>query len=93
VSEILALEVQKTLDFYKTTTRSEDIREIYLSGGACRTQGLQEILQDKFQIPVVFLNPFKRIRASERTFPPAMLETLASDFAVAVGLATRSTGK
>lgn len=93
VSEILVLEVQKTLDYYKTATRSEDIREIYVSGGASRTQGFRECLQDKFQIPVSFLNPFRKVRTNERIHPPELLEQLASDFAVAVGLATRSAGR
>jgi len=93
VSEILVLEVQKTLDYFKTTTRLEDIREIYISGGASRTPGFQTCLQEKFQLPVSFLNPFRRVKANDKVFPPATLEELASDFAIAVGLALRTTGR
>ena len=93
VSEILVLEAQKTLDYFKTTTRLEDIREIYISGGASRTPGFQTCLQEKFQLPVSFLNPFRRVKANDKVFPPATLEELASDFAIAVGLALRTTGR
>ncbi len=93
VSEILVLEVQKTLDYFKTTSRLEDIREMYVSGGACRTPGFQVCLQEKFQIPVTFLNPFNRIKVNDKQFPASTIEELASDFAVAVGLALRTTGR
>jgi len=93
VSEILVLEVQKTLDYFKTTSRLEDIREIYISGGASRTPGFQVCLQEKFQIPVNFLNPFNKIKVNEKVFPPSSIEELASDFSIAVGLALRTTGR
>jgi type IV pilus assembly protein PilM len=93
VSEILVLEVQKTLDYFKTTSRMEDIREIYLSGGACRTSGFQSCLQEKFQIPVSFLNPFKRIKTNNKTLPGSAVDELASEFAIAVGLALRTSGR
>jgi type IV pilus assembly protein PilM len=93
VSEILVLEVQKTLDYFKTTSRMEDIREIYISGGACRTAGFQSCLQEKFQIPVSFLNPFKRIKTNDKTLAASTVDATASDFAVAVGLALRTAGR
>lgn len=92
VSEILALEVQKTLDYFKTTVRSLDVNEIYLSGGASRTEGLREHFEQKFQLPIHVLNPFQRIRTDGRGIPSHRVGDLAPDFAVAVGLALRSHG-
>lgn len=92
VSDILALEIQKTFDYFKTTVRSQDINEIYLSGGGSRTAGFREYLQQKFQMPVQIFNPFKRIRTNGQRFPSAYLEDQACDFAVAVGLALRCAG-
>jgi type IV pilus assembly protein PilM len=89
VTENLVLEVQKTLDYFKTTTHSEDVREIYISGGTSRTTGLREVFEEKFQVPVHFLDPFKKIKVDQR---PDSLKTSAPDFAVAVGLALRSAG-
>ncbi len=89
VSENLVLEVQKTLDYFKTTTHSEDVSEMYISGGGCRIAGLRDFFQEKFQVPVTFLDPFKQIRILSQ---PGFLESPASDFAVAVGLALRSAG-
>lgn len=89
VSENLALEVEKTFDYFKTTTNSEEIQEIYLSGGASRTSGLREYLAEKFHVPVEFLNPFRRIVANGKS-SSFDLETSASDYAIAVGLALRT---
>ncbi|MGH9340702.1 MAG: type IV pilus assembly protein PilM [Acidobacteriota bacterium] len=90
VSEILTLEIQKTFDYFRTTVYSEEIREIYLSGGASRSQGLREFLKKNFQIPVEFLNPFKRIRTENGDFTPDALNEMAADFGIAIGLALRT---
>ncbi len=90
VSENLVLEVEKTFDYFKTTTESEEIEEIYISGGASRTEGLRDYFEEKFRVPVQYLNPFKRIDTSKQEFPAEFLNGLSSDFAVAVGLALRS---
>jgi len=89
VSENLALEVEKTFDYFKTTTNSNEIQEIYLSGGASRTAGLREYLAEKFHVPVEFLNPFRRISANGKE-PSFELGTSASDYVIAVGLALRT---
>jgi type IV pilus assembly protein PilM len=81
------MEIHKTFDYFGTTIRSRDIDEVYLSGGASRTEGLREYLQDRLRVQVQFLNPFKQILTQGRQFSSSLLNELAPDFAVAVGLA------
>jgi len=90
VSEILSLEVEKTFDFFKSTSDVSDIREVYLSGGACRTEGLREFLEEKLEMPVAFLDPFKNIEVTEGKVSPDYIHEMSTDFAVAVGLALRA---
>lgn len=90
VSEILALEVQKTFDYFRSTTRYEDIQRIYISGGASQTEGLRAYLEETFQLPVEFLDPFKHIRADESALASVLFNERATDFAVAIGLALRA---
>ncbi len=90
VSEILALEIEKTFDFFKSTSDVAEIREVHLSGGACRTEGLRELLDDKLEIPVAYLDPFKNVSVQEGKVPSEYIEDMATDFAVAVGLALRA---
>ncbi len=89
VSEIFVLEVQRTLDFFRATIDSQGVGEIILSGGASRTQGLREFLEERLGIPVTLLNPFKRISSGRSGFPSASPANHAADLAVGVGLALR----
>ncbi len=90
VSENLLLEVEKTLDYFKTTTYAEDIQQMLLSGGASKTRGLRESLADKFQFPVEFLDPFKKIGGVESHLMGEESESARTDYAIAVGLALRT---
>ncbi len=89
VSEILTLEVLKTFDFFKTTTQSVELAEVYLSGGASRTSGLRKHLQERLEIPVEYLNPFLKI-GGDGKFSEEELKEMAPHFTVAVGLALRT---
>ena len=92
VSQDVGGEVQKTLDFFKATTAGEQVSKIVLSGGSSRIGGLQELLAERFGVPVEMFNPFQSIEASSKQFPQERLQELAPDMAVAVGLALRKAG-
>ncbi len=92
VSQDVASEVQKTLDFYKATSAGEAVNKIILSGGSCRIPGLQEMLAERFGVPVEMFNPFQAIQVNDKKFPPEMIQELAPTLAVAVGLALRRAG-
>jgi type IV pilus assembly protein PilM len=85
-SENVLLEVQKTFDFFKTTTGLDHITRIMVSGGAARVDGLDEMLRERFDTPIEMMNPFKQIAyegAGGDAGPTA---------AVAVGLGLRRVG-
>ncbi|GAB4233941.1 MAG: type IV pilus assembly protein PilM [Acidobacteriota bacterium] len=90
VSQNLVLEVEKTLDYFKTTTYAEDVQQMYLTGGASRTPGLLEALSNQLQFAVDWFDPFQRIELPEQLVRPAARETVAAEFAIAVGLALRT---
>ena len=50
VSDILALEVKKTFDFYRATAQESDvsIQKILLAGGGSKLPGLPEFLAQTF---------------------------------------------
>lgn len=91
VSEIISLEIQKTFDFFKSTTTVERIDRMLVSGGAAHTPGLIEALARKFSIPVDKFDSFKNISYDPKRFPPSIVKDRAPDMAVAVGLALRMT--
>lgn len=90
VTEIICLEIQKTYDFFKTTTTIDHIERMIVSGGAAHTPGLIETLAGRFEIPVEKFNSFKKISFNPRRFPASMIADRAPDLAIAIGLALRS---
>jgi type IV pilus assembly protein PilM len=92
VSENVAMEIQKTFDFFRATSQEDRIDQIYLSGGTAKIRGLRDLLAERFDAPVELLNPFLNVRYSEKDFDPAFLEDMGPAAAIAVGLAARRVG-
>jgi type IV pilus assembly protein PilM len=90
VSEILLLEVQKTFDFFHQTSPSETINHIYIAGGSARVEGLAELMEAEFKVPVEVLNPFRRVTINANKFDLDYINAVAPRMTVAVGLALRS---
>jgi hypothetical protein len=55
------------------------------------SEGFKERLSKHLEVPVETLDPFRRIKYSERHFSRVRLQALAPDMALAVGLALRAT--
>jgi type IV pilus assembly protein PilM len=88
VTENVLLEIQKTFDFFKATSSSEQMDRIMLSGGASRVDGFREMLSDRFNAPVEEFDPFRAVTWDAKKLGGDLKE-LASTAAVAVGLALR----
>jgi type IV pilus assembly protein PilM len=91
VSDILALEVRKTMDFYRATAAEGEaaIQKILLAGGGSKLPGLGEYLAKRFEIPVEVFDPFRQIQVDPAKFDPDYMREIVSEMAVAVGLALR----
>jgi len=89
VSRELALEVQRTFDYFASTAESERIGKIVLSGGCAELPGLTEYLAATWGIPVETARPFDRIDAGRYADEVA---AAGASLAVAVGLALRRPG-
>jgi type IV pilus assembly protein PilM len=91
VTEIVALEIQKTFDFYRATTDDSEIvmQKILISGGGSKLKGLAEDLSARLELPVEVLDPFRQIKVDTRKFDPDYLSEIMPEMAVAVGLAVR----
>ena len=90
VSDMLALEISKTFDFYRATADDDgSVQKILISGGGSKLRGLPEYLSNRFEIPVERLDPFRRINFDARRFDPDYMREVVPEMAVAVGLALR----
>ena len=91
-TENVLLEVQKTFDFFKTTTGLDHITRIMVSGGAARVDGFDELLRERFDTPIEMLDPFKQIAFDPGPSNAAQGGDVGPTAAVAVGLALRRVG-
>src|ERR671926_237833 len=90
VSDMLALEISKTFDFYRATADDDgSVQKILISGGGSKLRGLPEYLSNRFEIPVERLDPFRKISFDARRFDPDYMREVVPEMAVAVGLALR----
>jgi type IV pilus assembly protein PilM len=89
VSRELALEVQRTFDYFASTAESERIGKIVLSGGCAQLPGLTEYLSSTWGVPVETAHPFNRIDPGRYADD---VTGAAPSLAVAVGLALRRAG-
>ena len=91
VSDILALEIRKTMDFYRATAEEseEAIQKILIAGGGSKLPGLPDYLARRFEIPVEVFDPFRQIQVDVRKFDPDYMKEIIPDMAIAVGLALR----
>ena len=91
VTDIVAMEIQKTFDFYRATTEDNQtvVQKILISGGGSKLQGLAADLSRRLELPVEVLNPFRHINVDTRKFDPDYLSEIMPEMAVAVGLAMR----
>lgn len=91
VSDILALEIQKTMDFYRATVEDGGVavEKILVSGGGSKLTGLIDFLAKQFEIPVEIFDPFRKIKVDSRGFDPEYMREVIPEMAIAVGLALR----
>ncbi|HLG14169.1 MAG TPA: type IV pilus assembly protein PilM [Blastocatellia bacterium] len=90
VSDMLGLEIQRTLDFFRATAvDSSAIDRMLIAGGSSKVAELTEYLSEKFQLPVERFDSFRSIRFDHKRFDDEYLRELSPNMAIAVGLAVR----
>ena len=91
VTEIVAMEIQKTFDFYRATTDDTEtqVQKILISGGGSKLVGLADELSQRLELPVEVLDPFRKINVDPKKFDPDYMNEIVPEMAVAVGLAVR----
>ncbi len=90
ISENIALEVRRSLDFYAASPTQLPITSIYLCGGGSRIPGFSNMLSEMVGFPVEYLNPFAKVACSGRQFNEEYLAAISSGAAVPIGLALRN---
>ncbi len=86
--ENAALEVQRALQFFFTSTPHNSVEHIVLAGGCACLPGLDEAVSSRVKVPAVVANPFANMQISQR-IPLKKLVGDAPSLMIACGLALR----
>jgi type IV pilus assembly protein PilM len=93
VNEDVGSEIQKTLDFFKQISATDQsIDRLFITGGAAQVLRLKEALAERLHTQVELMNPFRRIQPAGRDVPADVLNDMTPTASVAVGLALRKVG-
>ncbi|MFI5339964.1 MAG: type IV pilus assembly protein PilM [Candidatus Methylomirabilales bacterium] len=92
VNTELAGEIRRSFDFFRSSSHSDTIHRVLVSGGCARLPGLVEYLSENLEIPCEVANPLRNIKADAKKFDPEYLKVIAPQLAVSVGLALRQAG-
>lgn len=92
INDNLSVEIRRSLDFYSANAVDAKISKIYLSGGVAKTSLLLEAVEQRLDIPVELLDPFRTITFNENNFDAEYIQEIGPVAVVAVGLAMRRAG-
>ncbi|MCC7201122.1 MAG: type IV pilus assembly protein PilM [Nitrospirae bacterium] len=88
VSTEITSEITRSFGYFKATMGSENINKVLLSGGSSKIRNLNSFLQERLELPVEFINPFRMIDIPP-SFDSDYINSIAPLAAVAVGLGLR----
>ena len=92
ITENVLLEIQKTFDFFRSTTGFDRIDAVVVCGGTCRVDGFTETLAERFDARVEEFDPFRNITFDPAKYGVVSAGDVAATSVVAVGLALRRVG-
>ena len=82
-------ESRRTIDFLMASYPGEKLREIFLSGGSSRIEGLAKYFQQELNVPVSVFNPFEKIGFDRKVFDPEYIDYMGPQATICLGLALR----
>lgn len=89
VTDSIAAEIQRSLDFYMATSGESEITRIFVTGGTANLAPLAQAIERRSRVPVEIWSPTEKITVEGRDIDQVLLRTRAAQLAVALGLALR----
>jgi len=91
-AEPICAEIERSIDYFRSTFGGEYIKHVFLSGGAARIQGLVGNLSQRLNVETELINPLLKINYNKRNIDSKKLDSIKPIAAVAVGLGLRKIG-
>jgi type IV pilus assembly protein PilM len=89
VSDSIAGEIQRSLDFFLATSGEPEMHRIYLTGGSSNLPSLPQAVGRRARVPVEVIVPLEKIALEGKDVNPQLVQARAAQFCVALGLALR----
>ena len=88
--EAVLQQVTRSLQFFFSSSRYDDVDYIVLAGGTASIDGLAKMVENKLGTPTLIANPFKDMKVNTAKVNAQALEVDAPAMMIACGLAMRS---
>ena len=89
VTDTIAAEIQRSLDFFLATSGESEISRIYLTGGTANLPALRQAIERRSRVPVEVWSPAERVLLDAKDVDVAGFNARIPQLAVALGLALR----
>lgn len=89
ISDNLGQEIQRSLDFFHSSTPDVQISRVSLCGGGARVPDIVQAIEQRLNIQVEMVNPLESISVNRKKFDQSYLEEVGPMLGVGVGLAIR----
>lgn len=90
MSENLASDIKRTIDFYNASSSGASPAYILLTGGGSKIPNLTKTVEDAARIPAQLLNPFNSIQFDPAVFSQEYIQSISAMASVPIGLALRA---
>ena len=91
-AEPICSEIERSVDYFRSTFGGDYIKHVYLSGGSARIAGLSDHLSQRLNIETQLINPLSKIGYNKRNIDKGKLDSIKTIGAVAIGLGLRKIG-
>ncbi len=91
-AEPLFMEIERSIDYFRSTQGGAYIKDAILSGGSAKIRGITEILSRRLRIETQIVKPIQGIAYNDQVFHPTTLDDIGPIAALGIGLALRRAG-
>ncbi len=89
ISDNLGQEIQRSLDFFHSSTPDIQISRVSLCGGGAKVPDIVQAIEQRLNVQVEMVNPLESISYNRKKFDQSYLEEVGPMLGVGVGLAIR----
>ncbi len=91
-AEPICSEIERSVDYFRSTFGGDYIKHVYLSGGSARIAGLSAHLSQRLNIETELINPLYKIGYNKKNIDAGKLDSIKTIGSVAIGLGLRKIG-